>query len=83
MSVRCLQAHNQPSNRPLTEALFAMDEPWRTRFLALLANRATNWTWDGSVPTHAEVETWLSDVRMRRLVTYLLRTWHRDEQQWG
>jgi hypothetical protein len=34
----------------LTEALFALEEPWQGRFLTLVANLSTNWTWNGRRP---------------------------------
>lgn len=43
----------------LAQALFALDEPWRGRFLGLVANLATRWAWDERQPTREEVIHWL------------------------
>jgi hypothetical protein len=59
----------------LAEILFALDEPWRGRFLELVANKATGWRWEGLSPTRAEVETWLSDSALCRSIGQLLNTW--------
>jgi len=59
----------------LAEALFSMEEPWQSRFLILVAEMATNWTWNGRIPTHREIVTWLSDPDVRREVALMLRSW--------
>lgn len=61
--------------KSLTEALFSLEEPWRGRFLDLLANGATNRAWDGRPPTREEVTTWLSDSNLYQEVTLLLNAW--------
>jgi len=45
--------------KALTEALFSLDEPWRGRFLDLVAKQATRWKWDGRQPEREEVTAWL------------------------
>jgi hypothetical protein len=59
----------------LAEALFSMEEPWQSRFLILVAEMATNWTWNGRVPSRGEIAAWLSDPGVRREVTLMLRAW--------
>lgn len=62
----------------ITEAMFALEEPWRGRFLALLANQATGGAWNGQRPERKEVMTWLrDDLDLYREVTLLLNAWRR------
>jgi hypothetical protein len=67
--------------RSLTRTLFALDEPWRSRFLKLVANLATNWTWDGRAPTPEQMSTWLrTDLDLYREVRMLLDAWLRPRR---
>lgn len=67
--------------KSLTQALFSLDEPWRSRFLKLVANLATNWTWDGRAPTWEEVAAWLlDDLDLYREVRMLLDAWLRPRR---
>lgn len=60
----------------VADALLALDEPWRSRFLKLTANIATGWSWNGrGEPTREELEEWLENPGLRRRVTELLQTW--------
>jgi hypothetical protein len=62
----------------LTEALFSLEEPWQGRFLTLVANLSTNWTWNGRRPEQKDVTTWLkADPNLCREVTSLLDAWRR------
>ncbi|MFQ6099925.1 MAG: hypothetical protein ACE5OS_01645 [Anaerolineae bacterium] len=63
--------------KSLTDTLFSLEEPWRSRFLNLVANQATGWAWDGQPPTPDEVTTWLGDWGLYQQVTSLLYEWHR------
>ncbi len=56
--------------------LFALEEPWRSRFLDLVADRAMAGTRGGRIPTFDEVTQWLSDRGLCQRVTQLLNTWH-------
>ncbi|MFQ6100188.1 MAG: ImmA/IrrE family metallo-endopeptidase [Anaerolineae bacterium] len=61
---------------PLTEALFSLKEPWRGRFLDLVANRATNGAGGRQLPTREEVTTWLSgNPGLYQDVRYMLDAW--------
>lgn len=67
--------------RSLAEALFSLEEPWRDRFLVLVANLATDWAWDGRPPGWEEVTDWLSaDLDLYRRVKMLLDTWQRPRR---
>ena len=60
----------------LTEDLFSLDEPWRGRFLRLVATRATMWTECGQQPTPEEVTAWFeADPSLRRRISLLLYLW--------
>ena len=62
----------------LIRTLFSLEEPWRSRFLDLVANLATNSPWDGCPPTREEVTAWLSaDLDLYREVRLLLDAWLR------
>jgi len=61
----------------LTDALFALDEPWRGRFLSLVAEMATSGGWDGQRPRWDDVVGWLSTDRVLfRQTERLLNAWH-------
>ena len=65
----------------LAQALFSLDEPWKSRFLKLVANLATNWTWDGRAPTCEEMSVWLcTDLDLYREVRMLLDAWLRPRR---
>ena len=62
----------------LTEALFSLEEPWQGRFLTLVANLSTNWTWNELPPEQKDVAAWLrADPDLCRDVTSLLDAWRR------
>jgi hypothetical protein len=59
----------------VTDTLFSLDEPWRSRFLALVARTAIGESWNGSLPERTQIATWLRDLRLYRDVTRLLEAW--------
>lgn len=62
----------------LTEDLYSLEEPWRTRFLVLIANHATDQQWDGQVPDRSEVVAWLEeDAALQRRIALMLETWRK------
>jgi hypothetical protein len=65
----------QERTEKLTSALFSLEEPWRSRFLHLVANQATGWTWNGRLPTQTEVENWLGDWELYKHVKSQLSAW--------
>lgn len=59
----------------LVKALYALDEPWRERFLVLTANRSA-WQWGERVPERADLITWLEgSFILRQYTLRLLRGW--------
>jgi len=65
----------QDRTEKLTQALFSLDEPWRSHFLHLVANQATGWTWREQIPTQMEIAEWLSDWELYKRVKSQLDTW--------
>jgi hypothetical protein len=62
----------------LVDDLFSMDEPWRGRFLTLVAGWATDGLWSDQQPRRTEVEAWLdADASLYRRVSLLLKMWGR------
>lgn len=65
----------------VTESMFSLDEPWRSRFLDLLAKQATRWAWDGRRPKREEVMGWLwADPGLCRQMALLLNAWRRPKR---
>lgn len=64
----------------LVDDLLALDEPWRGRFLAYLADQATAGSWNGGEeePDRQTLVQWLTmDLELRRRITLMLATWRR------
>jgi len=68
-----------PSRRAITlaEQLFALQEPWRSRFLELVASRAR--AGNGS-PSREDVAGWLENHSLYEQVHAMLTTWCRRSQ---
>ena len=62
----------------LAESLFSLQDPWRDRFLAFVAQRALGQAWDGHLPTEKEVSDWLDRDGLRRTILLMLRRWPED-----
>ncbi len=63
----------------LVEDLFSLDEPWRGRFLILVADRATHGSWSQRLPQPWEVKAWLDeDTGLYRQVSLMLKIWGRS-----
>lgn len=62
--------------RCIVGALYRLDEPWRGRFLVLVANLATGWRWAGREPERGELTGWLENsLSLQRYTVLLLRRW--------
>ena len=59
----------------LAKALFGLAEPWRSRFLCFLANRATRWAWNGRLPTRQETAQWLGNDDLYEALAVMFFTW--------
>lgn len=70
------QTHRQRAVAAIVQNLYALDEPWRSRFLTLVAQKANDWHWNGREPDHEEVVSWLlENLTLQREVDHLLRNW--------
>ena len=58
----------------VTERVYALDEPWRSRFLQLIATCALAEPSAGT-PSRADVLGWLNDQELNELITVMLRSW--------
>ncbi len=66
----------------LTEALFSLDEPWRGRFLRLVATRVKVRVEERQQPTPEEVSAWFeADPYLRRRVSMLLYIWQGSQRR--
>jgi hypothetical protein len=59
----------------LTQALLSLDEPWRGRFLALLAQRANERGRTAHYPSRENIAQWLRDADIYREFVVLLDEW--------
>jgi len=62
----------------LAEALLALEEPWRTRFLAWVIGRVVGASSDEPPPTRAQLIDWLGDWNLYKDVKSLLAAWQRS-----
>jgi hypothetical protein len=63
----------------LVEDLYSLREPWRGRFLNLVAHLATGNGGDGRAPGREQLANWLwADPRLCREVKLLLDAWSRS-----
>jgi hypothetical protein len=58
----------------LTEVIFSLEEPWRSRFLVWLSERA-NGGCGARLPSQRQVAVWLDDSALSREVAVLLNKW--------
>jgi hypothetical protein len=63
----------------LAEELDALEEPWRTRFLVLIAELATGRQWRDQTPSRSTTQTWLMEhVWLQRQISQMLEAWVDD-----
>jgi hypothetical protein len=60
----------------VAERVYALDEPWRSRFLQLIASFAHVVQTDGP-PSRADVVNWLDDEELNEKIRLMLHTWTR------
>ncbi len=58
----------------VTERVYALDEPWRSRFLELIASYAQIKQPD-TAPSRDEVVGWLGDEHLNEQIRLMLHTW--------
>jgi hypothetical protein len=60
----------------LIDDLYALEEPWRTRFLILIAKLATGQPWNNHMPSRSTTEAWLAErAWLQRQIAQMLDTW--------
>ena len=60
----------------LVEDLYALEEPWRTRFLELIAKLATGQQWGNQTPSRNMTEAWLlENKQLRNQIAQMLKAW--------
>ncbi len=64
----------------LTDRVLALDEPWRSRFVELIAAQARSSMADDCSPSRAKLADWLTDRRIYRLVRLMVRTWTHEAE---
>jgi hypothetical protein len=62
----------------LAESLFHLPDPWRDRFLTLVAFRAVGRIQDGRPPSQEDVTAWLADLNLYREVMLMLNSWQQS-----
>lgn len=61
----------------VVDGIFDLDEPWRTRFVKLVA-RYVERPEPQSLPSKSDVLTWLRDDYVRDVIQQMLRTWNHE-----
>ncbi len=63
----------------LVDDLYALEEPWRTRFLLLIAKLATGQQWNDHMPSRSTTEAWLAErAWLQRQVAQMLDAWVKE-----
>jgi hypothetical protein len=63
----------------LIEEIYALEEPWRTRFLVLIAELATGRQWRDRPPSRSTMEAWLTEhAWLQNQVSQMLEAWVGD-----
>lgn len=63
----------------VAEGIYALDEPWRSRFVRLVATYARKPA-HTDLPSKDDVLTWLYDPCLNEQIRLMLRTWTRQQQ---
>jgi len=63
----------------LADRIYELSEPWRTRFVELIAQRVDATLLPGRLPSRTQIAVWLSGQRLARLVGLMLRAWTCEE----
>ena len=76
--------HRRGLGESLAEALFSLNDPWRNRFLDLVADRATDKAENSQLPTREQVAVWLSrNQALYQDVRYMLNAWQGPKKSYG
>lgn len=63
----------------LADRIDALSEPWRSRFVDLVTQRAGVTLPGESPPPRTQLAVWLSDRQLSRMIRLMLRTWTHGE----
>ena len=63
----------------LADRIYELHEPWRTRFIELIAQRVDATMLSGRLPSRTQIAVWLSDQGLARLIGLMLRAWTRED----
>ncbi len=64
----------------LADQIDALNEPWRSRFVDLIAERMGVTLPCGCPPPRSQLAEWLSDQQLSQMIRLMLRTWtHRED----
>jgi hypothetical protein len=61
--------------RYLTELICSLEDPWRYRFLDLIAQRVAGIRLEDRVVSPTQVVIWLADQSLARMVGFMLKAW--------
>jgi len=59
----------------LADRIYELDEPWRTRFIELIAQRVDATVPARRSPSRTQIGVWLCDRQVAHLVELMLRAW--------
>lgn len=59
----------------LADQILALDEPWRRRFVALIARRAERAVMSTEISSRTQLALWLADPSLARVIRLMLRAW--------
>jgi hypothetical protein len=59
----------------LADRIYALHQPWRARFVVLIAERVGATVWSERLPSRTQLAVWLSSEQLARLVDRMLRIW--------
>ncbi len=63
----------------LADRIDALSEPWRSRFVGLVTQRAGATLPGECSPARTQLAVWLSDRQLSRMIRLMLRTWTHGE----
>jgi hypothetical protein len=63
----------------LADRIRALDDPWRSRFVDLVAKQAGHAATLPNVVTATQLAIWLADPRLARMIRQMLRQWTHED----
>ncbi|MBN1249009.1 MAG: hypothetical protein JXC32_15220 [Anaerolineae bacterium] len=59
----------------LADCIYALDDPWRSRFVDLIARRVNGGADDGHATGRTQLAIWLADQSLARMIRLMLGAW--------